>query len=421
MTESNQNRGQLPLPGILRPGARRFELRIEGILYHLHELGGRRVLATRMRKVAFRPDYLIRRGEDGPELVFKLNQPPFAGNTELQEANDRIYDAIMPGNVCAAPDSPADGRERPALLDRLGGLLGNGPRARLIWRRTRVALGVLVCVLTLFVSNSYWGGGNPELNQTGAELRVPLVETRRASSGEDYMQIGRLIDRLIYRPFRPGDAGVREGSEAALRQKIILLMKEFGAEEYTVPSDFITEVDRHIREYQTNDHDIMARALLDDRQIMERMRRILRDENLPEDLAYMALVESELVQSSESVNGAVGFWQFTEETAREYGMKVNDSGDDRLDLEKSTEAAGRYIRDLILDFGSGSSVMLAMAAYNSGPEKVRRAVRSVKDPIKQRNFWYLYQTKALPSETRDYVPKVFAAILIGRAPAEFGF
>ena len=95
--------------------------------------------------------------------------------------------------------------------------------------------------------------------------------------------------------------------------------------------------------------------------------------------------------------------------------------DERLDPRKSTQAAGRYIRDLILDFGSGSSVMLALAAYNLGPGKVKRAVRTVSDPIKQRNFWYLYRARALPKETRQYIPKTIAAIIIGRNPERFGF
>jgi membrane-bound lytic murein transglycosylase D len=94
--------------------------------------------------------------------------------------------------------------------------------------------------------------------------------------------------------------------------------------------------------------------------------------------------------------------------------------DERLDAIRSTGAAGRYIRELILDFGSGSSVMLALAAYNLGPGKVKRAVRTVKDPIKQRNFWYLYRVRALPAETREYVPKIIAAIIIGRNPDRFG-
>jgi membrane-bound lytic murein transglycosylase D len=66
--------------------------------------------------------------------------------------------------------------------------------------------------------------------------------------------------------------------------------------------------------------------------------------------------------------------------------------------------------------------MLALAAYNSGPTKVKQAVmKTVRDPIKQRNFWYLYRVRALPAETREYVPKVAAVMIIGRNPGKFGF
>jgi membrane-bound lytic murein transglycosylase D len=96
--------------------------------------------------------------------------------------------------------------------------------------------------------------------------------------------------------------------------------------------------------------------------------------------------------------------------------------DERTDLRKSTHAACRFLRKLILEFGNGSSVMLALAAYNLGPAKVRQAVaKTVEDPIQQRNFWYLYRIRALPAETREYVPKVFAAIIIARNPELFGF
>jgi membrane-bound lytic murein transglycosylase D len=198
-------------------------------------------------------------------------------------------------------------------------------------------------------------------------------------------------------------------------------MKEFGAEETSVPPEFVKEVQRFILQYQDRDRDLMLRALVHQRGDLERVQEILRRDLMPQDFAYMAVVESGFLPSSYSQEGAAGFWQFTETTAREYGMKVNESVDERLDLQKSTEAASRYIRDLILDFGTGSSVMLAMAAYNSGPETVRRAMRNVKDPIKQRNFWHLYQTRALPAETREYVPKVLAAIVVGRNPRQFGF
>jgi membrane-bound lytic murein transglycosylase D len=142
---------------------------------------------------------------------------------------------------------------------------------------------------------------------------------------------------------------------------------------------------------------------------------------LPPDLAYTVLVESALVRDDTSPAGAVGLWQFTPATARAYGLKVNRRIDERLDAQKSTRAACRYLRELILDFGSGTSVMLALAAYNVGPTRVKQEIRKVSDPIKQRNFWYLYRVRALPGETRQYVPKVVAAMIIGRSPERFGF
>ena len=77
------------------------------------------------------------------------------------------------------------------------------------------------------------------------------------------------------------------------------------------------------------------------------------------------------------------------------------------------------LRSLIL-IGVGI-FMLALAAYNLGPTRIRRTIRKVEDPIRQRNFWYLYRVRALPAETRDYVPKIFAAVIICRNPEQLGF
>jgi membrane-bound lytic murein transglycosylase D len=154
---------------------------------------------------------------------------------------------------------------------------------------------------------------------------------------------------------------------------------------------------------------------------VELMRGILADQKLPADLVYIVLVESAFRAGSTSAAGAVGPWQFTAPTARAYGLRVDETADERNDLRKSTTAAAKYIRDLILEFGAGSNVMLALAAYNVGPSRVKRAVQRVDDPIKQRNFWYLYRVRALPAETREYVPKIVAGIIIGRHRERFGF
>ena len=295
---------------------------------------------------------------------------------------------------------------------------------RVPWLRSpqqhlRAAAGVLLCILTLIAFVA--GHGIKQLQSGGAESRSNQPGIQLASSGDGYQALGHWVNTLFNRRVEAQNLVMPEVTEDLVTSHVNVLMHEFGAEEYSAPSDFVSEVDRFIKQYQERDRDLIVRALGDERQNMERVREILRRDQMPEDLAYMALVESGFTQSSASQEGAAGFWQFTETTAREYGMKVEEGLDERLDLEKSTQAASRYLRDLILDFGSGSSVMLAMAAYNSGPEAVRRAVRNVKDPIKQRNFWYLYRTRALPDETREYVPKVFAAIIVGRNPQQFGF
>jgi membrane-bound lytic murein transglycosylase D len=165
----------------------------------------------------------------------------------------------------------------------------------------------------------------------------------------------------------------------------------------------------------------MERVLVHRRQDFDKIRGILEEYNLPPSLSYMVLVETGFQFRKKSHAGAAGPWQFLPRTARAYGLTVNKETDQRYDVDKSTHAAARYIRDLIFEFGSGSSVMLALAAYNTGPTRVRRTIRKMDDPINQRNFWHLYRVKALPRETREYVPKIIAAIIVGRNPERFGF
>jgi membrane-bound lytic murein transglycosylase D len=209
--------------------------------------------------------------------------------------------------------------------------------------------------------------------------------------------------------------------EEAIKNEIRALMAEFGAETYSIPPEFLTNVKRFLQQYEGPDRPHMARALGEANQEMKTMRQIFQQNNLPPDLAYIVLVESALAGDSASPAGAVGLWQFTPATAKAYGLKVGGGVDERRDTAKSTRAACKYIRELILEFGAGSSVMLALAAYNLGPSKVRAAVHKVNDPIKQRSFWYLYRVRAVPPETRQYVPKVIAAMIIGRHPERHGF
>jgi len=144
------------------------------------------------------------------------------------------------------------------------------------------------------------------------------------------------------------------------------------------------------------------------------IRDVLKRRGLPEELAYTAMIESGFNPVAVSRVGAKGLWQFMASTARRYGLRVDGWIDERLDPEKSTVAAASYLRDLHNQFGSWA---LAQAAYNAGEVKVTRAIRATGSS----DFWALAQTNHLRRETKEFVPQIHAATLIGEDPARYGF
>jgi membrane-bound lytic murein transglycosylase D len=144
------------------------------------------------------------------------------------------------------------------------------------------------------------------------------------------------------------------------------------------------------------------------------IRDVLRRNGLPEDLAFTAMIESGFNPVAVSRAGAKGMWQFMAATARRYGLRVDQWVDERLDPERATGAAAAYFRDLHAIFGSWT---LAQAAYNAGEMKVINALRASGS----KDFWPLTQTSLLRRETKDFVPQIQAAVMIGRDPTRYGF
>lgn len=144
------------------------------------------------------------------------------------------------------------------------------------------------------------------------------------------------------------------------------------------------------------------------------MRKILREEGLPEDLVYLAMIESGFSSRAYSRAAAVGHWQFMRATGRMYGLKVNFWMDERRDPEKATIAAARHMKDLYDRFQDWK---LAAAAYNAGAGKISRAIRRYRTE----DFWELTRGRYLARETKNYVPKLIAAAMIAKNPTAYGF
>jgi hypothetical protein len=152
-------------------------------------------------------------------------------------------------------------------------------------------------------------------------------------------------------------------------------------------------------------------------QYEDMIRRKLAERNMPTDLIYLAMIESNFNPNATSRVKAKGLWQFMAATAREFGLTVTGRSDERTDPEKATDAALTYLQQLKNRFGSW---YLAAAAYNSGGGTVSKALRRTTGKTKgtDEDFWLIMPK--LPRETQDYVPKLIATARIGNDPTKYG-
>ena len=142
------------------------------------------------------------------------------------------------------------------------------------------------------------------------------------------------------------------------------------------------------------------------------IQRALQDEGVPQDLIYLAVAESAFQPHALNPSGAGGMWQFMPHG--DYGLARNGYVDERFDPEKSTRAYAKYMKFLYNQLGDW---YLAMAAYDWGAGSIQRAVQKTG----YADFWELYKRNNLPAETKDYVPKILAAIIISRNLKQYGF
>ena len=143
------------------------------------------------------------------------------------------------------------------------------------------------------------------------------------------------------------------------------------------------------------------------------IERILAEEGVPQELIYLAQAESGFIPRAVSNRQAVGMWQFISGTGSTYDLVRTSVFDERLDPEKATRAAAKYLKDLYIRYGDW---YLAMAAYNCGAGAVDRAVERTG----YADYWELLKRHALPRETSNYVPIIVAMTIMAKNPKDYG-
>ena len=144
------------------------------------------------------------------------------------------------------------------------------------------------------------------------------------------------------------------------------------------------------------------------------IKEVFQEAGLPEDMAYLAMIESGFNNKAYSPAAASGMWQFIKGTGLRYGLAIDSYVDERRDPEKATRAAANYLLDLYKQFGSW---YLAAASYNCGEGRVQRELNQSS----HKNFWELSANMCLPTETKNYVPQMITATIIAKNPEKFGF
>ncbi len=184
--------------------------------------------------------------------------------------------------------------------------------------------------------------------------------------------------------------------------------------EFDIPIIMNAKVEQFIQYFQTDIRERFVTYLSRSRKYIPSMKKLLKEHGLPEDLVYIALIESGFEPSAYSRSKASGPWQFISQTGKRYGLKVNWWVDERRDPEKSTVAAAKHLKDLYERF---ECWYLAAAGYNAGEYKIVKAMKRYRTE----DFWLLTNYQYLKRETKNYVPQMIAAALIAKDPEKYGF
>lgn len=252
---------------------------------------------------------------------------------------------------------------------------------------------------------------NPEFKQFREDLinKIHLHETTLLAKGDAFSEnVGDndVKDEIL----NEGDLKL-SGEEEKKEKQLV----ESSRVTYSFPIVVNNKVLAFIKAYSTKLKPVIEASLERSGRYIERYKEIFREQGIPEDLAYLPVIESGFRIHAYSRAKAKGIWQFMKGTARLEGLKVDWWVDERCDPEKSAIAAAKHLKKLYRHYNDW---YLALAAYNAGQGKIDRAIRRAKT----RDFWKLSKHRwLLRRETKNYVPAFIAALIIAKNPEKYGF
>jgi membrane-bound lytic murein transglycosylase D len=227
----------------------------------------------------------------------------------------------------------------------------------------------------------------------------------KENNADNQIEKETFLKEVISTPlFKPSKKEIKQLKKRIIRKKPV----------YSIPLVVNSRVVAFLKAFQNIRFKSIQNALNRSQEYIDFFKKVFREKGLPEDLAYLPIIESGFRVKATSRARAKGIFQFMAFTAKMFGLKVNWVVDERLDPFKAAFAAAKYLKCLYEEFGDW---FLALACYNGGTRRVNRAIRR----LKTRDFFKIARTRYLRRETRNYIPAFLASLIIAKSPGEFGF